>query len=241
MPKSQLNTEVGEFLNTKIMNKFFLKTVAILTLLLIVTSCDDDDVSNDLLIPSSYIDTTSENVEATYTTITLGGIVLSDDYNEITSRGICWSTISEPTTNDSVTIETEDIFTSTISNLLANTTYYFRVYVIDSEGTSYSEEQVFSTLGLADTTWDFEFFVGDVSSWNADVTFNADGTTLYDEPSNPGENLANGTWSLEGNILTYDLDTTDLIYTYVIDGTLFENTMSGTWDEGMQSWNAIPK
>jgi uncharacterized protein (TIGR02145 family) len=67
----------------------------------------------------------------------------------VTSRGICWSTTPNPTVNSSKTTDGTGAgeFTSTLSNLLAGTTYYARAYGENSRGVSYGVEVSFKTLG----------------------------------------------------------------------------------------------
>jgi len=223
------------------MKNYFLKTIVLFSLLIIITSCDKDD-EPEILAPSVTSETTNGNVEVTYTSIKISGNVSSDGGSEITSRGVCWSTNPNPTTNDDKTTETSNIFTSTISNLVANTTYYFRVYATNGVGTSYAAEQSFTTSSLGNTTWDFLLIHSATVSWQADIIFNVDGTTVYDEPSSPGVYLTNGTWSLSGNTLTYDMDSSDPANTtYQFTGTLLNNTMSGTYTFGTdpdKTWNA---
>ncbi|WP_457617784.1 fibronectin type III domain-containing protein [Lutibacter sp.] len=217
------------------MKTYFLKTIAIVAVLFFSSSCDDDDdIQSDIL---AIIDTTVENLEATYTTINISGTVLSDEYIEVTSKGVCWSTSPNPTIEDTITTEIDDVFTSTISNLTANTTYYFRVYAVNDVGVTYSEELSFNTLSLEDSIWDFEIFVDDITSWNASVTFNADGTTVFDDATN----VVYGSWLLEGNVLTFNIDTSGLVYTYSVEGTLFEQTINGVWEDGIMNWIATPQ
>jgi len=209
-----------------IMKNYFLKTIALFSFLIVITSCNKDDVP-EIFAPSVTSETTIGDVEVTYTTIKIKGSVSSDGGSEITARGVCWSTNPNPTIADDKTTETSNMFTSTISNLVANTTYYFRVYATNSVGTSYATQQSFRTSSLDDTTWDFLLVHNSYTSWHADVTFNADGTSVYDEPSFPGT----WTWSLSGNVLTYDLGASPTKTSYQITGVgvLLNNTMAGTY------------
>jgi hypothetical protein len=91
--------------------------------------------------------TTVSNITAT--TATSGGTIISDGGSPITAKGVVWSTSPSPTidlstkTNDGTGVGT---FTSTISNLTNNTKYYFRSYATNFIGTSYGEEQSFTTV-----------------------------------------------------------------------------------------------
>ena len=72
-----------------------------------------------------------------------GGTVSNDGGGNITARGIVWSTTQNPTIV--VTTKTSDgtgtgSFTSNLSNLIQNTTYYLRAYATNSSGTSYGNE-----------------------------------------------------------------------------------------------------
>lgn len=76
-----------------------------------------------------------------------GGNVNSDGGSSCTSRGVCWSTSSNPTIEDNYTQDGEGVgeFTSYIYGLMPNTIYYVRAYVTNSVGTSYGNEVSFTT------------------------------------------------------------------------------------------------
>ena len=82
------------------------------------------------------------------TTATCGG-TCSDGGNNITSRGVCWSTHQSPTTSDSHTTDGfgEGPFTSVLTGLTPGATYYVRAYIIYSGGTLYGEERTFTPGG----------------------------------------------------------------------------------------------
>ena len=76
-----------------------------------------------------------------------GGNVSSDGYFEVTERGVCWNTSPNPTTDNNKTIDGEGIgsFSSNITNLSLNTTYYVRAYATNAKGTVYGEQKMFTT------------------------------------------------------------------------------------------------
>ncbi|MFW5760796.1 MAG: hypothetical protein ACOCXH_07455, partial [Cyclobacteriaceae bacterium] len=84
-----------------------------------------------------------------------GGTILDDGGAAITVRGVCWSTSEEPTIDDNKTEDGtgDSDFTSLITNLEANTTYYVRAYAKNSEGTSYGDQENFTTLEEDDYDW----------------------------------------------------------------------------------------
>jgi uncharacterized protein (TIGR02145 family) len=78
-----------------------------------------------------------------------GGSIPSDGGSPVTSRGVVWSTNSNPTI--SLSTKTSDgtgigNFTSNLTGLSSNTTYYVRAYATNSVGTSYGNEIVFTTV-----------------------------------------------------------------------------------------------
>ena len=84
----------------------------------------------------------------TQTTSSGGGNISSDGGTPITARGVCWSTSAIPTT--ALTTKTSDgtgtgAFASSLTGLIANTTYYVRAYATSSIGTAYGEEYIFKT------------------------------------------------------------------------------------------------
>lgn len=90
---------------------------------------------------------TMEVTEINTTTARSGGNITDDGGATVTFRGVCWSTNENPTINDS---KTEDgtgagSFTSNITDLELNTTYYLRAYAINSAGIGYGSAMSFTT------------------------------------------------------------------------------------------------
>ncbi len=101
--------------------------------------------TENILLPDV---TTKAVTEITQTSAVSGGEVISDGGDEVIARGLCWSTSQNPTIDDNHTNDGvgTGIFTTNISDLAPNTTYYLRAYATNSEGTSYGEELSFITL-----------------------------------------------------------------------------------------------
>ena len=96
---------------------------------------------------------TKDVSDITTNSATCGGNVASYGNGSITARGVCWSTNPNPTINDNKTSDgsgTGD-FTSNLTNLTENTTYYVRAYATNEKGTSYGEEKSFKTLPVYQT------------------------------------------------------------------------------------------
>ncbi len=62
-------------------------------------------------------------------------------------RGVCWGKSANPTVSGSHKASGSGMgsFTSSITGLWTNTTYYVRAYATDSKGTSYGEQKSFTT------------------------------------------------------------------------------------------------
>jgi uncharacterized protein (TIGR02145 family) len=91
--------------------------------------------------------TTTTVTSLTQTTATGGGNITGDGGSSVTFRGVCWSTVSGPTTSSSKTTDGtgSGIFSSSLTGLTANTTYYVRAYAINNAGTAYGNELTFTT------------------------------------------------------------------------------------------------
>lgn len=96
---------------------------------------------------------TNAVTNVTSTTASCGGNVTLDNGAPVTARGVCWSTSQNPTTSDSKTSDGTGtgIFTSSITGLNPNTTYYFKAYAINSVGTGYGTQFSFTTTASLPT------------------------------------------------------------------------------------------
>lgn len=91
---------------------------------------------------------TTDISSKTSTSAISGGNITNQGGSAITARGVCWSTSHDPTI--ALPTKTSDgtgtgSFTSSITNLTANTTYYVRAYATNSAGTAYGNEVSFTT------------------------------------------------------------------------------------------------
>jgi CubicO group peptidase (beta-lactamase class C family) len=76
-----------------------------------------------------------------------GGTITSDGGTAITARGVCWGTNSNPTITNNRTTDGTGVgsYTSTLTGLTPNTTYYVRAYAMNNVGTGYGNTVSFST------------------------------------------------------------------------------------------------
>jgi len=94
--------------------------------------------------------TTTSVSNISSTTAIGGGNITAQGSSSITARGVCWSTTTAPTTANSKTTNGTGIgiYTSNITGLTANTTYFVRAYATNTQGTSYGSEISFTTFTL---------------------------------------------------------------------------------------------
>lgn len=93
--------------------------------------------------------TTAAVANVSANSATCGGNVTADGGSVVTARGVCWSTTENPTVSDSHTTDGSGVgnFNSTITGLVANTTYYVRAYATNAIGTAYGESVSITTGG----------------------------------------------------------------------------------------------
>ena len=103
-----------------------------------------------VLEPPSITTTTATSI--TGTGATAGGNVTSEGGSAVSAKGVVWSTSALPTVA-LATITTDGSgtgsFTSTITGLSPNTTYYYRAYATTNAGTVYGSQLSFTTLQVA--------------------------------------------------------------------------------------------
>ncbi|MCO5251943.1 MAG: IPTL-CTERM sorting domain-containing protein [Candidatus Kapabacteria bacterium] len=84
-----------------------------------------------------------------------GSINLTVDDNDVTEKGIVWSTSAMPTTDVNVGITEQGagptsgnstIFASNLTGLQLGTKYYVRAYMVNIDGTFYGQQRIFTTI-----------------------------------------------------------------------------------------------
>jgi len=100
---------------------------------------------SNVILPSV---TTDEAINISQTTATSGGNVTSNGGGTVSARGVCWSTSPNPSLTSNFTQDGTGtgIFTSNITGLTQNRTYYIRAYATNAEGTAYGNQVSFNTL-----------------------------------------------------------------------------------------------
>jgi uncharacterized protein (TIGR02145 family) len=90
---------------------------------------------------------TAASTSVTLTSAVSGGNITADGGGTVTARGVCYALTANPTTANSIVASGSGTgtFTSTITGLTPATTYHVRAYATNSAGTSYGEDQNFTT------------------------------------------------------------------------------------------------
>ncbi|MCX6303419.1 MAG: BACON domain-containing carbohydrate-binding protein [Bacteroidetes bacterium] len=115
---------------------------------IVAVNVDGTGNGNDMtFIPCAATVITTAATAITTTTATAGGNVTSDGGGAVTARGTCWGTAANPTIAGSHTTDGAGlgVFPSSLTGLLANTTYHIRAYATNASGTSYGNDLTFTT------------------------------------------------------------------------------------------------
>ena len=98
--------------------------------------------------------TTTDANNVSYTSVTLGGNVTTENGAAVTERGVCWSTSANPTISNSKKAvgSGTGTFTTDLTGLNDGVTYYVRAYATNERGTSYGEEKTFTTTKITAPT-----------------------------------------------------------------------------------------
>jgi plastocyanin len=82
---------------------------------------------------------------------TSGGNISDDGGADITARGVCWGTATNPVSTGSHTTDGigAGTFSSSLTGLTAGTLYYVRAYATNSVGTAYGNEVSFTTTAAS--------------------------------------------------------------------------------------------
>ncbi len=178
--------------------------------------------------PIPPIVTTISPSNITETSAQSGGDVTDDGGASVLAKGVCWSVSSNPTIADSHTDDGtgNSSFSSAITGLSPNTTYYVRAYGTNSAGTGYGNEESFKTWSGSVTDYDGNIYqtvvIGD-QTWMAEnlkTTRYADGSAI----------------PLKENTSEWDaLTATDKAYCWYDNSTANRDTYGGlyTWAAAM--------
>jgi uncharacterized protein (TIGR02145 family) len=146
---------------------------------------------------------TKDIVGVGVTEATGSGDLQSPGGTEVTAMGLCWSIDPEPTLDDDFTSESVNIsyYESIMTGLTPGTTYYFRAYATNSNGTAYGEDIEFTTFAEEPT-------ISTNPVVNIDQTSATGGGTIIFEGAS-GITASGVCWSLNPNPTTSDNSTNE--------------------------------
>ena len=196
-----------------------------------------------VMIPT--VITTAASTISTTTAVS-GGSTTSDGGAAITAKGVCWSKSQPPMVTDSKTVDGTGTgnYQSNLSGLTPATTYYYRAYATNSQGTGYGDQGQFVTAQVlllatlttspaSSVTANGAILAGNVSSdGNATVTERG---IVYSTSANPTTSdtkvsLGSGTGSFSSAISGLALGQTYYFRAYAINsvGIAYGNQNSFT-------------
>ena len=179
-------------------NIFMKACFAFLAMGLFFSSCKKDEDK----LPA--IETTSaSNIGVSIAT--LGGSIIDENAADYRERGVVYATSEKPTIgNSKKTVSGKEVgsFSTTVTGLSANTTYYVRAYAIYDKGTAYGDEISFKTIAsytghIILGKWSYYNSVG---NWSYFLTFNANGTGSFASTSDSNAHATFG-WAINGQDL----------------------------------------
>ena len=176
--------------------------------------------------------TTSAVSEITINSAVCGGEVTFNGNVSVTARGICWSTSQNPTIEDNKTTNGSGLgsFTSNLSNLASQTTYYVRAYATNEVGTSYGNEVSFTTL--VDPANGREYVDLGLSVKWATCNVGATSPEEYGDYFAWGETTTKANYS-SSNSPTYGLSNSKLLSQGYIDS---EGNLTAQYDAARANW-----
>ena len=145
---------------------------------------------------------TTEAGSITHNSAISGGNITNDGGTSILERGVCWNTSQNPTLSNNHTTDGNGSgsFTSSLTGLTQNTTYYVKAYATNSIGISYGSEESFTTLTTPTLTTTAITAITDNSAQSGGNITDNGGATV----------TARGVcWSTSQNPTTADSKTTD--------------------------------
>jgi len=190
--------------------------------------------------------TTNAITGITGNSATSGGDITSDGGVNVTARGVVWSTSENPTiennsgkTNDGTG---KGNYSSNLTGLSANTTYYVRAYATNSEGTAYGNELSFKTQSsIATLTTNSVSSITNSTAVSGGNISNDGGTTITARgivwSNTPAPTIQNnlgkttngsGTGNFSGNLTGLSASTTYYVRAYATNnnGTAYGNELS---------------
>jgi hypothetical protein len=187
-----------------------------------------------------------------------GGEVTYDGGTNVTARGVCWSTETNPDLQDNFTDDGTGAgtFDSSLTGLTPNTVYYVRAYATNAQGTAYGHEEILETEEPYITvtspngreaweagspqaiTWDSKYVTGEV-----DIAYSTDGGQTWSDIAISTGNDGSYPWNVpdvsSSECLIHISETNDGPFD-VSDGlfTIFQPSITVISPDGGEAWAA---
>jgi sugar lactone lactonase YvrE len=152
---------------------------ALFVLVILVAGCKKSSTTTATTVTVPGLSTADLIINLTSTTAQSGGTITDEGNGTISANGVCYSTTNKtPTilntkTSDAVVGSGTNVinFTSSLTGLTANTTYYLRAYASNSAGTGYGKVITFTTgANISSVVVAVSTFAGNGTAGTADGT-----------------------------------------------------------------------
>ncbi len=225
-----------------------MRVVYSIIICLVIFGCDKQDLKWDLDKEDRLASVrTINSYNISNTGITTSNEVVYDGGSSVSQRGVCWSTSQDPTIFDNITTNGvgEGTFTSSLSSLNINTTYYLRAYATNSVGIAYGNQINFNTtnisgsppalttIGATGITSNSAVSGGNITSdGGAGVTQRGVCWSINQSPTIEDNSVNNGTGpgSFSTSLVNLNANTTYYVRAYAINGvgTAYGNQINFT-------------
>jgi len=227
------------------------KPLVLLSFIFTLLGCD----KNETIVKVIPTITTTELTNITGTKAISGGKITENGGANVTAKGVCWSTSTSPTTTDSHTNDGTGTgsFTSQLTNLSENTTYFIRSYATNSVGTVYGNQLTFSTLALPTiTTTELTNITGTKAISGGKITENGGAnvtakgvcwsTSTSPTTTDSHTNDGTGTGSFTSQLTNLSENTTYYLRSYATNsvGTVYGNELSFTTSKRIPVLTTLP-
>jgi hypothetical protein len=159
---------------------------------------------------------TDSVANVTISSATVMSEVVAENGSYVTERGVCWNTAGNATISDSRTFDGTGAgtFTSEITGLYAGSDYYVRSYAINSTGTSYGDELVFSTPDNPEGLVAYYSFTGNT---NDESGYGSDAQNFGAVPAADRYASLNSAYSFNGTPNWMDIGDIDVLNPHLSD------------------------
>lgn len=187
--------------------------------------------------------TTTKATDISNLSANSGGNVSFNGGSTVNQRGVCWGTNTFPTILENITTDGvgNGNFTSSISGLLAGTTYYIRAYATNKTGTGYGNQDTIKTLSVPTLTTVTALATSQTTATSGGNITNDGGATVtargicWNTTGNPTTNDTktsdgNGTGNFTSTLTNLTTDVTYYIRAYATNqiGTAYGNVVTVT-------------